>query len=127
MMITLEVGEATAVTRLLELLAELPSTPPFVAEDARRRMADLEELVPPPVRHQHAGERHRHGTVTVRTVPATAIAGLLELLAELPSTPPAVAEDARRRAESLWAALPSPGREVTEVDTDLDSPGDSRH
>ncbi|HWB73009.1 MAG TPA: hypothetical protein VG452_12415 [Egibacteraceae bacterium] len=105
MAITLDVGTATVVTQLLGLLADQPSPPAMVAKEARQHMGSLEELLPPPSRHQHAGERMRLGTVTIETVPATGVAGLLELLGELPSTPPAVAEDARHHAEALWEAL----------------------
>ncbi len=111
MTITMEVGTAAVVTQLLQLLADLPSTPAVVAEDARRHMGALEELLPPPTRQQQPGERLRHGTVDIGIVPATGIAGLLELLAELPSTPPPVADDARRHAESLWETLSSPPAE----------------
>jgi hypothetical protein len=36
---------------------------------------------------------------------ATGIAGLLELLSGMPSTPPGVADDALAQADALWALI----------------------
>ncbi|MPZ88651.1 MAG: hypothetical protein GEU81_11380 [Nitriliruptorales bacterium] len=105
MTLTLEAGTANVVAQLLELLAELPSTPEFVANEAHEHLGTLEEALPPPRRQHDPGARRLGGTVILGEVPATAIAGLLELLAELPSTPPAVSGEARAHAERLWAAL----------------------
>lgn len=105
MTLTLEAGTANVVAQLLELLAELPSTPEFIANEAHQHVGNLEEALPTPRRQHDPGARHLGGTVTLEEVPATAIAGLLELLAELPSTPPAVTGEARTYAETLWAAL----------------------
>lgn len=99
-MITLSPGSAREIANLLAMLADLPSTPAIVADEARQRAADLEERLPVP----HRGRPPE--TPEVEVVPATAIAGLLELLAELPSTPEPIADDARRHAHELWESLP---------------------
>lgn len=103
--LTLEAGTATVVAQLLGLLAELPSTPEFIAHEAYEHAGTLEEALPVPRRQHDPGARHVGGTITLQQVRATAIAGLLELLAELPSTPPAISDEARAHAETLWAAL----------------------
>lgn len=99
-MITLGPGTAREIANLLAMLADLPSTPEPVAEEARQRAAELEERLPVP----HRGRAVEMPEVAV--LPATAIAALLDLLAELPSTPEPVADDARRYAADLWDSLP---------------------
>lgn len=100
-MIELSPGSAREVANLLAMLADLPSTPDHVAGEARQRAAELEEFLPVP----HRGRAIEAARIDV--VPATAIAGLLDLLGELPSTPEPVAEDARRHADEIWDALPA--------------------
>lgn len=109
MSLKLEATTASVVVQLLEFLGELPSTPPTVAAEAHERAADLEELLPPLPRQQGPGARVHRGSVELDVVSGTAIAGLLELLAGLPSTPPSVIEDARAHSEALWERLPSGG------------------
>ncbi|MEX0659321.1 MAG: hypothetical protein WD080_09335 [Egibacteraceae bacterium] len=99
--IALSPGSAREIANLLAMFADLPSTPEPVAEEARRRAADLEECLPVP----HRGRTAESPEIEV--VAATAIAGLLDLLGELPSTPEPVADDARRHAADMWAALPA--------------------
>lgn len=99
-MIALSPGSAREIANLLAMLADLPSTPEPVAEEARERAAHLEERLPVPTRGRPAE------APSLEVVPATAIAGLLELLAEMPSTPEPVADDARRHAADLWETLP---------------------
>jgi hypothetical protein len=96
---------ASVLAQLLEFLAGLPSTPDIIRSEARERAEILEEALPPTRPQPHAGARQRGGIVVLEQVPATAIAGLLELLAELPSTPPAVADEARAHSERLWEEL----------------------
>lgn len=98
--IALSPGSAREIANLLAMFADLPSTPEAVAAESRTRAADLEECLPIP----HRGRATESPEVDV--VAATAIAGLLELLAELPSTPEPVADDARRHAAEVWEALP---------------------
>lgn len=99
-MIALGPGPAREIANLLAVLADLPSTPEPIADEARRAAAELEEHLPVP-------HRGRAGDVPeIAVVPATVIAGLLDLLGELPSTPPPVAQDARRHAAEIWEALP---------------------
>lgn len=99
-MVTLSPGSAREVANLLAMLAELPSTPEPVAEEASKRAADLEEALPVP----HRGRALEAPEIEV--VEATALAGLLELLAGLPSTPEPVGDDARRYAAEIWETLP---------------------
>lgn len=101
--VTLSPGSAREVANLLAMLAELPSTPDEIADEARERSADLEEILPIP----HRGRALEAPEVEV--VAATAIAGLLELLSEMPSTPEPIGDDARRYAGEIWERLPSTG------------------
>lgn len=100
-MITLSPGSAREIANLLSMLADLPSTPEQIADEARQAAADLEERLPVP----HRGRATE--TPSIDVVPATAIAGLLDLLGALPSTPEPVADDARRHAEEIWGTLPA--------------------
>lgn len=106
-------GTASVVAQLLEFLAGLPSTPDIIRTEARERAGSLEEALPPARPQPQPGARQRSGVVVLERVPATAIAGLLELLAELPSTPPAVADEARAHSERLWGELSSPAEGQT--------------
>lgn len=99
-MVSISPGSAREVANLLAMLAELPSTPEPVADEARQRAADLEEALPVP----HRGRALEAPEIDV--LEATAIAGLLELLAELPSTPEPVGDDARQYAAEIWETLP---------------------
>ncbi len=105
MSLTLTAGTASVLAQLLWFLAGLPSTPEMIATEARQRAGSLEEALPPTRPQPQAGARRRGGVVTLEQVPATAIAGLLELLAELPSTPPTVADEARAHSNRLWNDL----------------------
>lgn len=100
-MITISPGSAREIANLLAMLADLPSTPEQIAAEARQRAAELEECLPVPHRGRAVESPH------IEVLPATAIAGLLDLLGELPSTPEPVAEDARRHAAEIWATLPA--------------------
>lgn len=104
-MLTMEAGTASVVAQLLEFLAGLPSTPAFVAEEARQHASSLEEALPSQRRQSGPGMRYPTGVVELEQPSATAIAGLLDLLAGLPSTPPAVTDEARAHAERIWDAL----------------------
>lgn len=99
-MVTLSPGSAREVANLLAMLAELPSTPESIADEASQRAAELEEILPVP----HRGRAMEAPKLEV--VAATAIAGLLELLAGIPSTPEPVGDDARRYAAEIWETLP---------------------
>lgn len=105
MTLTVEAGVATGIVQLLELLSELPSTPETVRKEAQEQAWSLEELLPAHPRQPGPGARQRGGVVELGQVPATRIAGLLELLAGMPSTPPVVTEEARGHSERLWSAL----------------------
>lgn len=108
MSVTLNAGTANVLAQLLEFLAGLPSTPDIIRSEARERAETLEVAMPPRSPQPQAGARRHGGVVVLEQVPATAIAGLLELLAELPTTPPAVADEARAHAERLWGELSKP-------------------
>jgi len=103
--LTLTAGSASVLAQLLWFLAGLPSTPQPIAVEARERAGSLEAVIPPMRPHPQPGARGRSGVVMLEQVPATAIAGLLELLAELPTTPPTVADEARAHSERLWTKL----------------------
>lgn len=103
--ITLEGGAALRVCELLDLLAELSSTPQMIAGEARSRARGLVGLMPVPAHQREAGERPPVDPVTMDRLSATGIAGLLELAAGLPSTPPDVADDAMDWADLVWGLL----------------------
>lgn len=107
MAVTLKAGTASVVVDLLALLSDLPSTPDVVRDEARDHVALIEEHTPVRQRHLQAGARAPGEPVELEPLAVTAIAGLLDLLAGLPSTPPAVVEDARSYAERLWEAVQS--------------------
>ncbi|MGI8575378.1 MAG: hypothetical protein ACR2MA_08560 [Egibacteraceae bacterium] len=92
-------GDAANIARMLDLLAELPSTPREIAHEAAARAGAVHELMPG--RHRLAAAP----AVEFARNDAVAVAGLLDLLAEMPSTPPFVAEDARRLAAQTWRRL----------------------
>lgn len=115
-MLTMEAGTASVVAQLLEFLAGLPSTPGFVADEARQHASALEEALPSRRRQSQPGARSISGVVELGEASATAIAGLLDLLAGLPSTPPAVTDEARAHAERIWDGL----------NEDPDAPEDER-
>ena len=103
--ITLDGGEAARVTELLEMLGELPSTPDFVAGEARARARSLAGATPVPAHHLGPGARPPAAPVSLDRLSTTGIAGLLELAAGMPSTPPDVADDALGYADLLWGLL----------------------
>ncbi|MGH8904389.1 MAG: hypothetical protein ACRDYA_22585 [Egibacteraceae bacterium] len=107
MNVVLAVGTARRATELLQLLAELPSTPPMVAAGAQQHIAAVEEHLPTPHRSQLWDSEHpRTDTVCIEPDSAEAIAELLELFAAMPSTPPAMAAEARHQAAAIWSVLP---------------------
>lgn len=103
--ITLDGAEAARVTELLQMLGELPSTPDFVAGEARARARALAGATPVPAHHLGPGARPPAGPVPLDRLNTTGIAGLLELAAGMPSTPPDVADDALAHADLLWGLL----------------------
>jgi len=104
-MVTMEAGTASVVAQLLEFLAGLPSTPDFVRDEAREHASALEEALPSRRRMAHPGQRSISGVVELEDAAATAVAGLLDLLAGLPSTPPAIIDEARSHAERIWDGM----------------------
>lgn len=108
--IELEANSARGIVRLLELLAEVPSTPAPVAEEAFERAGTLSERLPEQPRQPEAGGRPLQGVVILERPTATAIAGLLDLLGGLPSTSPAMASEATEHGELLWGQLTDSGR-----------------
>lgn len=108
MSLTLTAGTASVLAQLLEFLAGLPSTPDIIRGEARDRAGSIEEALPPVRPQPQPGARSRDGVVVLANATATAVAGLLEHLAELPSTPPAVKDEARDHAQRLWTELSRP-------------------
>lgn len=99
---------AATAARLLTMFAELPSTPPEIAERAACEARQLSLGIPFPS-HSVTPGTHRHG-VAPTSVPlergaVTSSAGLLGLLAAMPSTPPDLRAEAEEAAETLWDAL----------------------
>ena len=103
--ITLEGGAALRVSTILEFLAESPSTPEFIAGEARSRARRLVGAMPVPAHHREAGPRPPAEPVVLDRLSMTGVAGLLELAAGMPSTPPDVADDAMDWADNLWGLL----------------------
>lgn len=99
----LEGGEARVLAELLVGLGELPSTPPPIAEEARMRAQELGGAMEPQSAHRQPGSRDPLSSVPLPRAQWVRIAGLLDLLAGLPSTPPDIAAEASERAERVWA------------------------
>lgn len=113
MQVTLSVGTARLMTSLLETLADLPSTPALVARGAMHHLATIERELPSPHGRQAWDEdRPAVASIDVDVDTTLAVAELLEMFDEMPSTPPAVAADARDQAVYLRKALAElPGME----------------
>lgn len=108
MSVELPIGAARRATGLLQILAELPSTPPMVAAGAQQHIVAIEQQLPSPHRDQRWDwERPRTETICIEHASAEAVAELLDLFAVMPSTPPAMAADARQQAEEIWERLSS--------------------
>lgn len=103
--ITLEGGAALRVSNILDFLAESPSTPELIAGEARSRARRLVGAMPVPAHHREAGQRPPVEPVVLDRLSVTGVAGLLELAAGMPSTPPDIADDALGWADELWALL----------------------
>jgi hypothetical protein len=102
MSVALAVGTARRATELLQLLTELPSTPLMVADDVQQLIAAIEEQLPAP-HHSQPWDRDHPPTSTILLdlASAEAVVELLELFAAMPSTPPALAADARQQAAAI--------------------------
>lgn len=96
---------ATVVVDLLSMMAEAPSTPGGLREEVEERAEELGFAIPALPHQWQPGQRRAPEPTEVDTVTATGIAGMLELLAELPSTPPHVADEARQHAETIWGLI----------------------
>lgn len=103
--VTLGWPTAARVTELLELLAELPSTPSLVAEEARYRASELSWALPEHITHLGRGERHATGPVVLGELASTGLAALLDLLSGMPSTPPDIAAEAQEKAHDIWGLI----------------------
>ncbi len=102
------------ITRLLSSLAEMPSTPPEVAQEATAAARTVESRIPFPRgrgNESHHGRRQRShipGTVPLERQVVISVAGLLDVFAGMPSTPPAVREEVWTTAEELWRLVGVP-------------------
>lgn len=96
---------AIQVADLLSLLAEAPSTPGALRDEVEERAEEIGFAIPALPHQWQPGQRRTPDPAELDTATATGIAGMLELLAELPSTPPHVADDARQHAEAIWELL----------------------
>lgn len=104
--IVLPLHTARQITRLLNLLAELPSTPGLIAVGAQQHLRIIENRLPAP-HHPQQWDRDRSPAATVRLDMQTALA-VIELLGvfdEMPSTPPELAADARQQAAQIREQL----------------------
>lgn len=99
--VTLDANQVRTVIRLLEVLAQVPSTPEPIAAEAYQHAGRLLDHIPHQPRHD-AGSRQSVGAVELVRELVIAVAGLLDLLSEMPSTPPGVSDDAEAQAARLW-------------------------
>ena len=98
------------VVGLLELLAELPSTADLVADGAKLQVGRLVERLPSSRRRtERDHEQVAAGMLALDVETATEVVELLELFAEMPSTPPVIAADARTQAQGIARQLPPEG------------------
>ena len=101
-------AKARAISMMLERLAALPSTPDIVQAGARERIGAIEGKLRSPHQRQSWDKDLPMGAdVELDDETAIAIVELLEMFAMLPSTPPPLADDGRRHAQDLSAALVS--------------------
>ena len=115
--VELSAQSARLVAGLLELLAELPSTADMVAETARAHACHIAEELPPARRRtERDHEASATGSVSLELETATEVVELLQLFAEMPSTPPMVADDARRQADDIARYLPDAGAQDPSAD-----------
>jgi hypothetical protein len=105
--VTLGWPTAARITELLQMLAELPSTPSLVAEEARYRASELSWALPEPATHLGRGERQPTGPVVLGELVSTGLAALLDLLSGMPSTPPDIAAEAQEQADAIWGLIAS--------------------
>lgn len=103
--ISLEGAAAQRVSAILDFLAESPSTPELIAAESRSRARRLVGAMPVPAHHREPGARPPAEPVVLDRLSMTGVAGLLELAAGMPSTPPEVADDALEWADALWELL----------------------
>jgi hypothetical protein len=102
--VSVDAASLSSIVTLLMVLAETPSTPQPMAEEARRRLVELQDQIPVQPHQWEAGARgHGIAAVQIEGTLATAAASLLDLLSGMPSTPPTVAEEAGRHAATLWS------------------------
>ncbi len=100
--IELDVTAARHIVEVLELLAELPSTPAIAAEGARHHVGLIEAQLPTPHSPQEWDrERPPVTTISLDQDATSAIIELLDLFAQMPSTPPAMATDAQQLAVTI--------------------------
>lgn len=104
-MVSLDGRLATQVADLLSLLADAPSTPGALRDEVEVRAEEIGFAIPALPHQWQPGQRRTPDPAELDTSTATGIAGMLELLAELPSTPPHVADEARQHAEVIWGLL----------------------
>ena len=95
-MVRLAATTLRQVTDLLALVTDIPGTPPYLVEEGRQIMGDLEEQLPLPRSPEETSG------VELSDVEVTRISGFLDLLGGAPSTPPDVARDARDCAAQMW-------------------------
>jgi hypothetical protein len=88
---------AVAVADVLDLAAELPTTPAPVAAEAAATARELSGQI------ASAGRHPTH--VEVASCCVVLAAGMLALIGGMPSTPPAVAADAEAWSSELWDTL----------------------
>lgn len=105
--VTLGWPTAARITELLQMLAELPSTPSLVAEEARYRASELSWALPEHATHLGRGERQPTGPVVLGELVSTGLAALLDLLSGMPSTPPDIAAEAQEQADAIWGLIAS--------------------
>jgi hypothetical protein len=103
--IELDGRTATMVADLLTMLADAPSTPGQLRPEVEERAEELGVAIPVLPHQWSPGQRRTPDPAHLDVVTATGIAGMLELLAELPSTPPNIVDEAREHAESIWALV----------------------
>lgn len=99
-----DVSAVRTVADLLELLGDLPSTPEMLAAVSTARAGDLTRLLPAGGGMTMQG----HGSVDLSASLVASVAGLLQHLGGLNSTPPVVADDAASWAGQLWERLEEP-------------------
>ena len=95
-MVRIAASTLRRISDLLALVIEVPGTSPYLVNEGRQLVGDLEEKLPLPRSFEETSG------VELGEVQMTRLSGFLDLIGGAPSTPPDLARDARDCAARMW-------------------------